>query len=78
MPMSARSIPCMSLRCLHGHPGMTGVERTQSRQTAFPLAMAVALVAWVSQTEHLCVNLYRAGFTEHLFPGAGADLRRSR
>lgn len=49
MPMSARSIPRMSLRCLHGRPCMTVVERTQPWQTTSHPAMAVALVTWVSQ-----------------------------
>ena len=47
--MSARSIPCMSLRCLHGHPCMTGGGAHSAEADDFPPAMAVALVTWVSQ-----------------------------
>jgi hypothetical protein len=39
------------------------VKGTQSRQTDFQPAMAVALVARVSQMAHLCENLHRAGPT---------------
>jgi hypothetical protein len=49
LPMSARSIPCMSLRCLHGHPCMTGGGAHSAEADDFPPAMAVALVTWVSQ-----------------------------
>jgi hypothetical protein len=47
--MSARSIPCMSLRCLHGHPCMTGGGTHSAEADDFPPAMAVALVTWVSR-----------------------------
>jgi hypothetical protein len=47
--MSARSIPCMSLRCLHGHPCMAGGGAHSAEADDFPPAMAVALVTWVSQ-----------------------------
>jgi hypothetical protein len=46
--MSARSIPCMSLRCLHGHPCLGGGAHSAEADD-FPPAMAVALVTWVSQ-----------------------------
>jgi hypothetical protein len=41
--------PCMSLRCLHGHPCMTGGRAHSAEADDFPPAMAVALVTWVSQ-----------------------------
>jgi hypothetical protein len=38
LPMSARSIPCMSLRCLHGHPCMTGGGAHSAEADDFPPA----------------------------------------
>jgi hypothetical protein len=54
------------------------VKGTQPRQTDFQPAMAIALVARVSQMAYLLRTLHRAGLREHLGSGTSGDLQRSR